>query len=839
MTALALSLALGLSLGQVFHGGRLGLGGQQVTYKVARQASAAAFDFMASGCGVTPVVLKGGPITVIRSTAQNYVCADGLMRSVGANQLAVTERGAQVFPAGTNSILNSEDFSAGSWTTLGGGGSSLPVVTVNQADAPNGTHTADRVDFPAVSGGGAYSVIYTPVTTTAMSWDLSVYVKGVAGVSDSGVLWVAMPSVANYVTPCSYISTAWTRCDVSGLTVAGSSFPQFGTNKTLAAEADTLAQSVYLWGAQMEAGDVASPYQPTGGSPVSWPGTLVTTSIPLTTVAQARNSCLYTEATMPNWNTYNIQGLLSYGGSTNAMLLSMVGNGVAIVDSYDATPAVRRASYGSPISWTGQHSITGCVANGTTNTLLLDGRAAPPVLSGAGTGIQTLAGIAVLGNIVSGGYAAAGYVSRAKICSSSNPQLCRGTAQTAFGQGDAAVLDVTMNTCGVTPSFSRGGPLTVARSSTQYYPCNDGLHLAGTNQLPITEKGAQIWAAGTNYNAQQFSGGNPYHVTAVKNATDPTGAANSAATITDDSVVGTYHVYVSWPTLATHPASCSAYMKQGTSRYAALGCADGVFNIYDLQTCTLTYLNAAYYLAADSGAEALGATGWCRVWAGGTWGANYDSVELGPAVCSSGAECTVYNGNSTHSIIAWGKQYEAPDVRYPSPYQPTAGTAVSWPGTIVTAPSTMSLNQVQNFCMTVDGTTASWATTNAGGWDGIMSLGTSGGNNTAYIVRLGPSQTISMQVSGGNNYWTRSSAVTSLAAGSSHKLTGCASGPYSLSLTADGAWVSTIFSGTGGPLTAAPSSFLIGAFDNTGNTTWNGYLTRAVGCVSSDARRCQ
>jgi hypothetical protein len=54
--------------------------------------------------------------------------------------------------AATNVILWSDDFTNAAWVKQGGGTGSVPVVTPNDAIAPDGTLTADRVDF-ALNGG--------------------------------------------------------------------------------------------------------------------------------------------------------------------------------------------------------------------------------------------------------------------------------------------------------------------------------------------------------------------------------------------------------------------------------------------------------------------------------------------------------------------------------------------------------------------------------------------------------------------------------------------------------------------------------------------------------------
>lgn len=165
--------------------------------------------------------------------------------------------GLSVWEARTNVALRSEEFDNAAWTTLGSG-TTYPVVTANQAVAPDGTTTADRVDLGATTGGQRSVLYQVPGLTVASS--TSVFVKGVSG---SGTMDVCS---LGHCTPCAFVSTSWTRCADEGVTWSAGTSPFFGNTSSDNGGTARPAQSVYLWGAQYEAGSRVSPYIKTAGT---------------------------------------------------------------------------------------------------------------------------------------------------------------------------------------------------------------------------------------------------------------------------------------------------------------------------------------------------------------------------------------------------------------------------------------------------------------------------------------------------------------------------------------------------------------------------------------------
>jgi hypothetical protein len=144
-----------------------------------------------------------------------------------------------------NLALQSEAFNT-TWLTYAG-----TSVTANAVTAPNGTLTADRIDGTSA----AFRGIYQTITSSAIPHTFSVYLKSATGSSTTCRIWV--DSVAFLVTA----TNDWQRFSVTATTAAS-----FDIQITAAVAS---AIDIYAWGAQLETGDIATPYIPTTTAAVS------------------------------------------------------------------------------------------------------------------------------------------------------------------------------------------------------------------------------------------------------------------------------------------------------------------------------------------------------------------------------------------------------------------------------------------------------------------------------------------------------------------------------------------------------------------------------------------
>jgi hypothetical protein len=223
--------------------------------------------------------------SVTRATTAYRTNASGILESVasGVPRLDYPIGGGcpslLVEPAATNLALRSEEFENAYWTlarTSAFGSGSIANATV----APNGTTTADYIQLQTgeTLGGGATRAISV---TSGTIYSLSVFAKqndnrflrlgfaigtgsagifcnfdlqdGIAGTPSAGVT----PTITNF-------GNGWFRCSITATSQVTASASQFiyqanGLNVSTA----TPNIGIFIWGAQLEVGSVATSYIPT------------------------------------------------------------------------------------------------------------------------------------------------------------------------------------------------------------------------------------------------------------------------------------------------------------------------------------------------------------------------------------------------------------------------------------------------------------------------------------------------------------------------------------------------------------------------------------------------
>jgi len=194
-----------------------------------------------------------------------------------------------VEPQRTNLVLSSEDF-----TNVAYWNNSNTTNTANQTISPNGTLTADRVNGNAVN---TFHRIYRSTSISAStSYTFSVYVKA----DTLGFIQLALnngfttnyllSTYANFNLTTGVVSQSgngatakieslgndWYRCSITATSLAGATSGEYninlinsGTLTAFQSWAGTTSDSVYLWGAQLEAGAYATSYIPTTSASVT------------------------------------------------------------------------------------------------------------------------------------------------------------------------------------------------------------------------------------------------------------------------------------------------------------------------------------------------------------------------------------------------------------------------------------------------------------------------------------------------------------------------------------------------------------------------------------------
>lgn len=186
-------------------------------------------------------------ITFTRASSATFTGSNGLI---------------QTTPQSKNLLLWTEAFDNAAWTKGSGGAGSVPVVTANAGIAPDGSTTADRVQFncvgSTVSDRSLLSNAATVLNTTAYAG--SVYVKAFSASEVGKQLRVVVENVSTgqIIT----LTDAWQRVTLTGTSIATTATLLLETRGTLTA--NTTAD-VLVWGAQLEVGSTATDYTKNDG----------------------------------------------------------------------------------------------------------------------------------------------------------------------------------------------------------------------------------------------------------------------------------------------------------------------------------------------------------------------------------------------------------------------------------------------------------------------------------------------------------------------------------------------------------------------------------------------
>jgi hypothetical protein len=182
-----------------------------------------------------------------RTTAGTFVGSNGLIQNT---------------PASVNLLTFTQEFDNAAWVKTASGVASTPTVTANSGIAPDGTATADRVQF-ALNGGTTTTdraLLAQSVTiVTSSPYTFSVWLRSLSGSFSMGI---GCDNVAGN-TPIT-VTSEWQRFTLSGTAsgTAGLAWLQLrgGLTPTQSNAADIL-----IWGAQLEVGSTATTYTRNNG----------------------------------------------------------------------------------------------------------------------------------------------------------------------------------------------------------------------------------------------------------------------------------------------------------------------------------------------------------------------------------------------------------------------------------------------------------------------------------------------------------------------------------------------------------------------------------------------
>jgi hypothetical protein len=139
-----------------------------------------------------------------------------------------------------NLLTRTEEFDNGAWTK------NNVTVTANAAIAPDGTMTADQLTATADLG----NVLQANVQSADVTHTQSLYVKSATGSPVSGAIF----GISSAATRTDFVATNdWQRIENTVASLGGTRFPQV--------RLDNSGDSIFIWGAQLELGSTATPYQ--------------------------------------------------------------------------------------------------------------------------------------------------------------------------------------------------------------------------------------------------------------------------------------------------------------------------------------------------------------------------------------------------------------------------------------------------------------------------------------------------------------------------------------------------------------------------------------------------
>lgn len=245
--------------------------GSQTIRALDRFGATDVWDFVDNSYMRAGVVTTNAGLTVTRASSGYAETSDGRLVSFGSGVLRHTDKGLLVEGARTNLLTYSQAFnelSPGAWT-VDNGGSTNPVVTANYGAAPDGTTTADRIQFDKT--GGTYSRIFQDLSGVSSAvYIFSVYMRTLTGTANVGI------RIEGTGVNCA-VTTTWQRFSVSLPSAGTSATSQILLFDSIPGNDETA--DVLVWGAQTEAGAFASSYTPTEGSAVTRAADQVTVTL--------------------------------------------------------------------------------------------------------------------------------------------------------------------------------------------------------------------------------------------------------------------------------------------------------------------------------------------------------------------------------------------------------------------------------------------------------------------------------------------------------------------------------------------------------------------------------
>ena len=247
-------------------------------------------------------------------------------------------------PQRTNLALQSSSFDSASWTK------SNSIVTPNVAISPSGVQDADTLTADGTSSG--HQVTQSISLTGGATYSISFYAKKntnnfIQFVGANAVLglnsWANFDLENGVVGSVGSLTTAsiesvgngWYRCIVNVTATATATSNAFILNMITSAtsirgEANSLSTSVYIWGAQLEAGSYATSYIPTTTASVTRNADIISKPNLGTYMSPQNNTIFFDFTTISGGQNTNIFRFNTSSGNTIQFWYFLITNSINI-----------------------------------------------------------------------------------------------------------------------------------------------------------------------------------------------------------------------------------------------------------------------------------------------------------------------------------------------------------------------------------------------------------------------------------------------------------------------------------------------------------------------------
>ena len=216
---------------------------------------------------------KGPTPTFTRASTATFVGSDGLIQSASINNarfdhdpVTLASKGLLIEESRTNLTIQSQAFDNVAYSKAAIGVAAA-TITANNDTAPDGTLTADLVNFSATTAIDQQGQLFRNVlaATAGQNITLSIYMRVPSGTATVFIGLTELSPLTGQSVACN-VTTTWQRFSITRTVLATTTiFLQIGpvTSVFMGQPAVQPAASVLLWGAQFEVGAFPTSYIPT------------------------------------------------------------------------------------------------------------------------------------------------------------------------------------------------------------------------------------------------------------------------------------------------------------------------------------------------------------------------------------------------------------------------------------------------------------------------------------------------------------------------------------------------------------------------------------------------